>query len=163
MTEITSDFQFIDHRINSLKVKNSFSDIPNEHILQLSLGYKETPAEKATEDGNYLGRLRLMVRCSGQDPAKEGAEISIQLVVEGLFCASEDTMDIDVFNEMLVINGLATLYSIVRSIIISVSAQCCTNGQIRVPMLNMVEVHRACEESQRESATEADERWENQF
>lgn len=155
MDEIKAGFQFTDHKINKLIVNNSLVGISEEMALQLSLAFKPCPAKKANKDGLYLGRLKLLIETSGQDPVREGKGISIELEVEGLFCASEDAMDISVFNKMLAINGLATLYSIARSIIISISAQCCTSGQMRIPMLDMVEVYKAStEKAQVDSAGE---------
>lgn len=148
MADIKAGFQFIDHRIKRLEIKNGFSDLLGRINYQLSLEVADTPATEENENGDYVGYVSLIVKAKGESPELDGQSISIVLEVEGGFFACKNDVPLEAFNEMLQINGLTTMYTIARCIIISVSAQCCPNGQVRIPMLNMMEVRKAIDEAE---------------
>ena len=147
MADMKADFQFIDHKIKRLEINNDFSDLVRKLTYNLSLEVTDTPAIEENEQGDFVGSVSLTVKVVGKSSEQDDRCISVVLELEGGFFASKDDMSLEVFNKMLQLNGLTTMYSIARSIIISVSAQCCPNGQVRLPMLNMVEVRNAMDEA----------------
>lgn len=148
MANIKSDFQFIDHKINKLAIENELSELTGTIYYDLSIEVKNTPAIEEDENGNYIGLVNLTLDVSGRSPNQDDKCIKIKLELEGGFTAPGNNVVLEDFNEMLDINGVATLYSVARSVIVSISAQCCTNGQVRIPMLNMIEVRKAIDEAE---------------
>lgn len=75
--------------------------------------------------------------------------LALSLELEGLFGATE--MEQEAFEEMLASNGIATLYSIARAIVSSLSSQVCVGNHIILPMISL---YKMLEHDQREQETD---------
>ena len=133
-----SSFQLIGHVIQRFNMKNEFLQILDNDanlIRSISADY-EIKGIELNENG-WIGSILLHVKCTVRDKKKH--KISISSTIEGVFGAPSD-MEEASFVKMLGINGCASLYSIMRSFIISVTGQSLHAGKIVIPMLNFFEL-----------------------
>lgn len=131
-----SPFQFIENRVNKLEVKNSLIDF-SEKSLKREIKKLDYIVTNYSENGElFLGALSLDLEVLIASKSEQSVSFYIQ--VEGLFKGDKSKINKEQFEKMLEINGSSTLLSIARGIVISISALCSFNGQIRIPLMNML-------------------------
>lgn len=141
--KIKSAFQFVGNSINVLDLQNDFISIPDSNLSkEFDVSYK---IESINEDeANIWGTINLYVACllklDGESDNDESPNLSLNLILNGCF---KDVKGIskEEFEKSLSINGCAALYSVARSIIISISAQSVISGSIVLPMINVFRLH----------------------
>jgi len=135
--DFSADFQLIGNRIVQLKISNDFIlvdvDETTETKKGLNLSHQIINVQKDA-DGKLSGILSIRVKIR----LTRGKEkCTADLTLEGCFNADSDLGE-EKFRYMLEINGFSTLYSIARSILISVSSQTFAQGSIILPMINVL-------------------------
>jgi len=129
-------------RIAQLEIKNDFVMFPDESECFLDLEYEVDTIKSFEEAGfgnesetGYVATATLTTVAEGRagDQALH-VEISTEAC---FFCVGEYKEE---FEKLVHSNGAATLYSIVRGQIISITSQCTNGGAIILPMLNFSEV-----------------------
>ena len=134
--------QIVGTRITNLNITNDFAAIPPDSECTLALDYEigeiNTIAESASVPDDTIGYvatavLTVTVECIGGDKS-----MRIELSTEACFMYRDE--DKEAFHKLLQLNGAATLYSIARGQIISITSQCTNGGSIIVPLLNFSEV-----------------------
>ena len=133
-SKIMASFQMIGSRIVSLNLKNDsiYSSIINFGKKELDISHQIVSFE--IQEDQYVGVIRLNVSVK----IKQGkARYSLKLVVEGGFWASKESIEKETFEQMLSLNGIASLYGIARAHICSISAQCFTDGSVILPMIDV--------------------------
>ena len=138
-SDCESPFQFIENRISNLKITNKLiggSVAGLQHDIS-NIDYKVLSIEET--DSGYTGILDLSVGIR----LKKGRKVlfSLDIDVEGMFVSGKE-IDKPDFEKMLEINGAAVLFSIARSVVIAQSALCFMNGQVRLPMINMLMLYQ---------------------
>ena len=73
--------------------------------------------------------------------ATQAGPLHLNMDIQGCFKASQETSK-EEFNKMLSINGCAALFSIARSIIVSVTSQSLVQGSILLPMVNIFNLRK---------------------
>lgn len=138
---IESTFQFINNRIISLNIKNNTINF-NSVDLKIELSHIDYHISSNEEiDNGFFGTLILEVTVKAK--AKRKNVFSLDLSLEGAFQGEKgDDLDHDKFTQMLELNGSTTLFSIARTIIITTSAMCSIDGQIRIPLINMMQLYQ---------------------
>ena len=146
MTQIKphiSKFAFVEHTISKLNVTNGIHTFqePELNSNKLELDYQIL---SVNHTGNqYNGHLEISVKANVKNSLKQN--FKIHLVMNGYFIASSPE-DIDEnrnkFIDKLYINGTSTLYSIARSVVIDISAKSMASGQVRLPLINIFELHK---------------------
>ena len=141
---IKSNFQFIGNSITSLNIHNDFVALPESDVSKrVDVSYDIQNAGE-DEDGIW-GMVNLYVDCSlvaeSEDETDKPKAYSVRLVLNGCFTDNKD-VPFEEFEKMLKINGFAALYSVARSIIISISAQSVVSGSIVLPMINVFKLHK---------------------
>ncbi len=71
-------------------------------------------------------------------------ECKIQLSIEGAFISKENVEE-DVFKELVVVNGAASLIGIARGKIETISANVFNNGKIVIPFVNVIDYYKNLE------------------
>lgn len=134
-----SDFQFIGSMIKKFNINNniiSYNDDDPKMKKKLDVSHQITEAsihENEQHDKSWLGILNLNIKL---DVSSNKQKTSISLLLEGCFSSSAEAAE-DEFNNMLTINGVTTLYSIARSLILSITSQAYISGKISLPMFNV--------------------------
>lgn len=141
--EIKSEFQFIGNSICSLDLHNDFISIPDSDLSkEFDVSYD---IESINEDENNIwGTINLYVNCiikqNEETDMDELPEFNLKLVLNGCFTDVKGISKED-FEKLLSINGCAALYSVARSIIISITAQSVVSGSIVLPMINVFKLN----------------------
>ena len=73
----------------------------------------------------------------------EEKECKIQLLLEGAFGAGKDIED-EKFEELVLVNGAASLIGIARGKIEAISANVFNNGKIVIPFVNVIDYYKKC-------------------
>ena len=140
-----SDFQFVGSTIKSFHLENQFIDFDEkaelDRVVDVSYEVKYISPEKTSKETDYpmLGIIVLYTTMTiGGDnscPCRQEDGLKLSLTLEG--CFKTKTLNRDEFKEMLELNGCATLYSIARAIIISITSQTFSDGPCVLPMINV--------------------------
>lgn len=142
--KIKSEFQLLATTLLKLDFSNNFV-IMNDCIKldrMLDVSYEINDITHDKEEDLLMGTITLNVIALIKS---EEAEMNIKLNLQGCFI-SEKTDDNEAFKNMLGINGCASLYSIARSIILSLSSQACAGAHILLPMINVFKLNESLNE-----------------
>lgn len=141
--KIISGFQLVKAAVISLEVKNSFLEY-DEHLngsKTIDVAYQITDSRTIEEKKIHGGSLDLHVTVASK--INDSAYI-IHMIYRGLFTAPSE-MTFQEFSRMLKINGTASLYSMARAVLISISSQMFSGGSILLPMVNVIQFHELTE------------------
>lgn len=134
-----SEFQFIASNVKSFSLNNSFISFNESAPLEQKV-FDLTYSDPVISDSDefLLGSIKLTVNVQCKD---SDDELNLSTTIEGAFSFPKDG-DRNRFATMLTLNGCTTLFSIARSLIMSVTAQSFVSGQIVLPMINMISYQR---------------------
>ncbi|MDF2952298.1 MAG: hypothetical protein K0S18_1881 [Anaerocolumna sp.] len=105
---------------------------------QLDVRYNIDEMTCEDEENALMGTLSLFVDITIKNDKEE--QMDIHLHLQGGFISNKvecKEVNIENFKNMLEVNGCAALYSIARSIIISLTSQACVGDTIILPMINI--------------------------
>lgn len=143
INEFRSKFQLVGTRVKKFSLKNDFVTLDPDLLSRLSVdvGYSIESIDKQNE--YIVGIIVLNVKASVKDKGK--SKVSISMSIEGCFISPPDEQN---FETLLGINGCASLYSIARAYIHSVSSQSFSGGHIILPMINTIILNKLKKEEQ---------------
>lgn len=152
-------FQMLSSTVKHLQLDNMLFDISdkNKFTHRLTDIKRDLLALEKNEDLNcYLGVVELGISAEVR-PKEAGEEqkiCKVELVLEGGFsCSTKENETEDHVKRAMMVNGVTALYSIARSIILSVTAQTFSNGGgVVLPMINVVAYCAAEEQAEREAS-----------
>lgn len=134
---ITSDLKFVGSHVQRIELTNNHPMLNNSEIgygMDIDVVY----AEKNEDSSLWEGTVILAVGVQNGSSEDESHRFNINYQIEGCFSASE-TLNKEDFISMLYVNGGASLYSLARADILTVSAIALHNEKIRLPMINIVQ------------------------
>lgn len=137
-----SDFQFVGSTVKDLFFKNDFISYAETDELErtIDVSYEvediiDSPEHEHLIMGILLLHVKVKIQGDNSSSQKKKNDLDLSITLEG--CFHSNTLEEEKFKEMLEINGCATLYSIARSIIISITSQSFANGPCILPMINV--------------------------
>lgn len=129
-----SAFKIVGTSVKSFNIKNEFVSFPNAKNLKRSIDVSHKIVSVENVNEQYLsGVLQLNIDVLVQD---ENRKYLLDLTIEGGFIAPLEIGE-ETFREMLVLNGITSLYSIARGFVQSTTSQTLTEGSILLPMFNV--------------------------
>lgn len=131
--EFLSDFQFISNTVSNISFTNRISKIGENCKKRMNLNYDSINIQEAAN--LLIGTIILKIDIDVVDGEKCLTRLSYSAI--GAF-STKDTQNKDKFEDMIKINGLATLYSIARANILTISSLAGI-GEINIPMINVYE------------------------
>lgn len=145
--KIQSPFQLIGNSIRKLSITNDIvwlNEYDQDHKLKrkFDVDYWIEEIKEYEEDASKLGTMTLQTRVLITNNLKQKFKINIE--VQGCYAVPITTSD-DAFKKLLSLNGCASLYTICRALVQSISAQALNGGSVLLPMVN---VFRLNEEKQ---------------
>lgn len=150
--EFESSFQFIGSHINSFSQSNDFLSITSDMdlIRAVDVEYSVSDVQEA-DDSDLFGVLTLFIKVNVKEKGgkRSNKKYKGNLRITGFF-KSDKELGVQNFAKMLEINGCASLFSIARSFFISISAQSMLDGQITLPLLNIVNMSKRKSEIEKE-------------
>ena len=144
-----ADLQMLGTSIRTLTFRNPFIGIDDngDYKRRVDLSHTITEIEER-EPQSLVGGVILEIKAT-VSLGKE--KLSIALCIEGGFqCENANRED---FEKLLNINGVAALYSIARSIILSLSAQSLAYGNVLLPMINVYKYSQAIDSKKEQLET----------
>lgn len=130
-----SPFQFLNNRIIHLEMANHVSDFSDPRLEREIYKLDYYLSGVLETEGQWVGSLVMTIELGAE--LEEEPAYRLSLAIEGGFAGPVSQLTKKEFTDLVELNGLTTLYSIARGVIISVSAQCGAEGQIRLPMVNL--------------------------
>jgi len=136
---LEAEFQLVDHYVEDLSIKNSITALHDEDgriIKAIDIYHVGVDLSKT----HHIGELGLSLHFVCQKKGATKEKIAVKMKIIGQFMARvSDSMSADKFKQMLFGSGTAALYSVSRAIIATTTAQCLSSGQVRIPMINVLE------------------------
>jgi len=139
--QIIAPFQMTANRIKGFTIANEFVTLEGEENLKHQLDVDCTIEDVKDHNSNWIGIVSLTVSITVI--SEEEKKLSCHLILEGCFVSPVSDISKEDFHVFLKANGCASLYSIARSIIMSITSQALAGGQIILPMIN---VHKFLED-----------------
>ena len=137
--KIKSDFQLLKTSVVSLDIKNNFVEY-DEHesgTKTIDIAYKIIDDRTIEPQKIHGGSVDLHITVA----SKIGENVYIiKMIFRGFFSAPI-SMEHSTFSRMLVVNGTASLYTMARAVLLSISSLMFTGGSILLPMVNMTRFH----------------------
>jgi hypothetical protein len=144
--KIQSPFQLIGTKIARLEFANDFVVIPTESdFISRKFDVSYSLGEKFFLDEDQLCPSAMVTMYVKAVVESEDKKLEGNLEIVGCF-SFDKSIPIDEYEGLLKLNGCASLYSIARSIITSVSSHICDNSTIILPMINVFKLHEELEE-----------------
>ncbi len=149
--EIKSDFQMVSSCIKYISLKNDFYMLPEPERLSFiaDAEYDEIHISR-NETGGFKGTIDLTVTATAK-LKKSKDKICIRICMKGIFMDSEAKEE-EAFEQFLTLNGCASLYAIARSMIISLSSQSMSGGELILPMVNFFRMKEAKDKKETEKS-----------
>ena len=144
---IQADFQLVGHRILKLDLVNNFLSLENNEDLEREYELDYDIKDTNKTEKSIIGVIVLSVSCRVHD--ESGKEIRVDMAIEGCFYSQSLVSDEATFHEMLSINGSASLYSIARATIVSLTSQALYGGEVLLPMINTYKLKLQKEENEK--------------
>lgn len=140
---IVSDFQILGTNIKTLNLTNDFIYFQdNNEDIDRKVGINYEILDIHQSHDKLIGTLLFMIDLDITDKSREDHnQIHLSLEIEGGFYSSN--LDQNVFKQMIEINGVASLFSIARSFILSVTSQAIPGSQIVIPMINVTKIKKS--------------------
>lgn len=140
---IQSSFQFIGNSIRKLNITNDIiclKEYNSEHKLKrkFDVDYWIDEVNEYEDDGSKLGTLTLQTRVLITNNLKQKFRINIE--IQGCYAVPITTSDED-FKKLMSLNGCASLYTICRALVQSISAQALNGGSVLLPMVNVFKLN----------------------
>ncbi len=134
-------FQFLDHRISELIVKNTIQNYDEDSVSGRTLDADFKVLHVGELEGQHTGLIQLYVNISLE--MRDDTALAIRVLMEGAFACPIADINIEGFTRMLELNGTSALYSIARGLILSISAQTMNGVNVRIPLMNVVAWHNS--------------------
>lgn len=139
-----ASFQLIGTNVSELNLKNdfiNFQDNGNDNIdKKINIEYTILDISEGENKGDFIGTLSLNIRLEITDTYQDDRKIQLNMVINGGFICND--MSRKEFEHMLQINGAASLLSIARATILSVTSQTVPGSQIIIPLINITKIQK---------------------
>jgi hypothetical protein len=133
--KISADFQFVANRISKFLLETKDIDSKGKNA-QVSFKYDYNILRSEEQEGRYLGYLEFISTIKAM--IKNSILFKIDLAMEGVFVGDPKKLTLEKFNEMMELNGTATLSQLCRAYILSVSALSNISPVVKLPMINVL-------------------------
>ncbi|PKM74999.1 MAG: hypothetical protein CVU92_03670 [Firmicutes bacterium HGW-Firmicutes-17] len=135
-----ADLQLVGTSVRKINLKNSLTVFFDDDTVQKRFDLKSHIGNVSKQESCFWGNVVLNLNVAISDNEDEGADpaLSLEFEIEGAFTYQGD--DESDFKELLEINGSATVYSIARSMVTTISSQSFNGDKIILPMLNFFDL-----------------------
>lgn len=133
--KIKSGFQLLATSVQKIELSNNFVVLNDDTNIERSfdVSYNINDVSSDEDKEVTMGTITLNIDISIKSNENE---MKLNIDLQGCFI-DDDASDFDKFREMLGVNGCASLYSIARAMILSITSQVCHGAHILIPMINV--------------------------
>lgn len=136
-----ADLQLVGTSVRKINLENTFTVFCDTETVQKRFDLNCHVGNISKEDDGFWGCVILNLVINIKDDENEDTEektLSFEIEIEG--CFTYDGDDESDFREMLEVNGTASVYSIVRSMVMTVTSQTFNGDKVILPMLNFFDL-----------------------
>ncbi len=147
-----SAFQYAGSRITNLRIKNDFIDLIESNNVKKSIdvSHEILSINKINDGKVFLGVINVNIKVNAK---KEKKKYNVSMSIEGAFTAPVEIGE-ELFENMLQINGITSLYSVARGFIQSTTSQTLMSGNVLLPMFNVAQYSKDLNEKTKEQNTD---------
>ena len=147
-----SAFQYAGSRITNLRIKNDFIDLIESNNVKKSIdvSHEILSINKINDGKVFLGVINVNIKVTAK---KEKKKYNVSMSIEGAFTAPVEIGE-ELFENMLQINGITSLYSVARGFIQSTTSQTLMSGNVLLPMFNVAQYSKDLNEKTKEQNTD---------
>ena len=138
LEDIFADFQIVDHQVLLSHFVYPKIKLESEKDVNYEFDYKIISSEEL--ENTHVGFLLFQVNINYVVNSEKND--LIDCVMRGKFVGNPNVFNLEEFTEMLSLNGVATLSQLMRSNIQNLCLLANLNIEIKVPMINVVELKR---------------------
>lgn len=138
---ISTGIELVGTTVKSLTVDNNIIDAEQDGKRNFGLNIHE-PEFQQTDDRWFS---QLLIDFEVEINQSEGQECKIRLSLEGAYL-SDENVDKELFEELVVVNGAAALIGIARGKIEAITANIFNNGKVVIPFVNVLDYYRKLSE-----------------
>ncbi len=145
--KVLADFQFVRNRVSNFSIETKSLGSKNSAVdVNYDIDYNIL--EMTEEEDQYVGLLELIIIIKAK--MKNSVLFKVHLTMEGFFVGNPKKLSLEHFEEMLELNGIATLSHLSRAYILSVSSLSGLQPPVQLPMIN---VHKLREMKEKKKQT----------
>ena len=147
-----SAFQYAGSRITNLRIKNDFIDLIESNNVKKSIdvSHEILSINKINDGKVFMGVINVNIKVNAK---KEKKKYNVSMSIEGAFTAPVEIGE-ELFENMLQINGITSLYSVARGFIQSTTSQTLMSGNVLLPMFNVAQYSKDLNEKTKEQNTD---------
>jgi len=132
--KIIADFQLAANRVSKFQLETRLIESKNTQAnVNFDIDFNVLNIQE--EQDRLIGFLEFTVLIKAK--IKNSILFKIELAMEGIFLGNPNKLNRDDFENMLKLNGVATLSHLSRSYLLSVSSLSGINPPIKLPMINV--------------------------
>ncbi|ABR49271.1 hypothetical protein Amet_3132 [Alkaliphilus metalliredigens QYMF] len=132
--KVLADFQLAGNRVSNFSIETKSLDT-RSNTVDLNYDIDYNILEIIEDEERYVGLLEFIIIVKAK--IKNSILFKINLKMEGIFIGNPKKLTLEHFEDMLELNGIATLSHLSRSYIISVSSLSGLNPPVKLPMINV--------------------------
>lgn len=132
--KIAAEFQLVKNRVSSFSIESKILDTKGKSVT-MSYDIDYNIREIQEDEEAYVGLLELIIKVRAK--IKNSILFKVSLNMEGVFQGNSKKLTMDNFEDMLELNGIATLSHLSRSYIMSVSSLSGLHPPVQLPMINI--------------------------
>lgn len=132
--KVLADFQLVGNRVSKFTIETKSLDTRGAAV-NVSYNIDYNVLEVVENEEKHVGLVEFIVDVKAK--VKNAILFKVSLKMEGIFIGNSKKLDSKHFNDLLELNGIATLSHLSRSYITSVSALSGLNPPIKLPMINI--------------------------
>ena len=134
---LSTGIELIGTTVKSLTIDNSIIDAELDGKRNFGLNINEPEFQET--DNRWFAQL--LIDFEVEITQSEEQECKIRLSLEGAFL-SDENVDKELFEELVVVNGAAALIGIARGKMEAITANIFNNGKVVIPFVNVLNYYR---------------------
>lgn len=144
---IASELKINGSCIKSLEVENNIFALRESDKRKINISFIPSYLGKSPDGEERYGRVELNLNISIQ--SEDNNTSSIKACFAGMF-SSNIRVDEEQFKNLVAINGAASLYSVARGQIETITASIFAGGKITIPLINVLDYYKDVSQSKKD-------------
>lgn len=141
LNRIATGIKLVGTTIKEISVENNIVNVQKEAKRSFGLNINE-PSFENIDEGLFS---QMAIDFEVEIEQAEDRNFKLELSLEGAFLSEKNTEEED-FKQLVIINGAATLISIARGKIESITSNIFDSGKVVIPFVNVIDYYKGLSE-----------------
>lgn len=141
LNRIATGIKLVGTTIKEISVENNIVNVQKEAKRSFGLNINE-PSFENIDEGLFS---QMAIDFEVEIEQTEDRNFKLELSLEGAFLSEKNTEEED-FKQLVIINGAATLISIARGKIESITSNIFDSGKVVIPFVNVIDYYKGLSE-----------------